>query len=150
MALFRDGAAFSGMAGLFAQNLDSTGTADGVDKFTNPNVAGKVDRVAIKVAPTLREITIGAGGVANIASYVPWFDPTDPLARYFINAWDNADPATYLQGYWHGHASEPKPFGVIESADPPLLEFDRNATEVRLKNTTGATHTYSLVVERIG
>lgn len=150
MALFRSGDDFSGVAGLFARNAASTGTADDIDKYTNANVGGKIDRVAIKVAPTLREITIGAGGVANIASYFPWFDASDPLAEYFVHAWDNADKTTFLQGYWHGHDSAPLPYGVIESADPAKLEFDLIGTEVRFKNATGGAKTYSAVVERIG
>lgn len=148
LALFRSGDAFSGKAGLFARNSASTGTADGVDKFTNPNVGGKIDRVAIKVAPTLREITIGAGGVANIQSYVDWFNGADPLASYEVLAWVNADPSIRLRGLIHGHASlahaEP---GFIQTGN---LVIDINGTDVRLKNNGGSSVTCSLVVERKG
>ena len=148
MALFRSGDAFSGLAGLFARNSASTGTADGVDKFTNPNVGGKVDRVAIKVAPTLREITIGEGGVANIASYVDWFDASDPEAEYEALAWVNADPSISLHGFIHGHAS-------LAYAQPGFrqtgaLVIDISGTDVRLKNKAGSSVTCSLVVERKG
>jgi hypothetical protein len=151
VALGRSGAGFNGIGGLFAQNDASTGTDDNVDKFTNPNSGqGKVDRVPIKVSPTLRGNTIGAGGVLSIASVIPWFDASDPTAEYFINAWDEADAQTRLQSYWMGHATTPQPFLVHESAEPALLEFDLIGTDVRIKNTTGGSRTYSLVVERIG
>lgn len=147
----RSGASYSGLGGLFLQNNAATGTADSVDKFINPNASGgRSERPPIKAQPTLREITIGAGGVASINAYAPWFNPADPLADYFVTAWDNANFDVTLSGWWKGHATDPKPRLIQEHADPPELKFDLTSGDVRIVNTTGATKTISAVVERVG
>ena len=145
IALQRVGNAFTRLGGLFAQNHASTGTADNIDKFVNPNTGqGRVDRVPLKVVPTSRGNTIGAGGVLDI------LDASDPLGQWFITAWRETVSATRLQGAVLGDAADPKIFGVIESEAPPNLEFQLSGTTVRLRNASGTQGNFSYTIERVG
>lgn len=146
--LGRNGASYTGLAGLIAHNSGLSGTADNIDKFNNPNSGGgRQFRVPMKVTPTIREITIGAGGVANIASYAPWLDLTIPDAEYLIGAGKVGDLDARLRGYWRGHATAPEPDWISQSVNG-LLAFDLDGTDLRLKNKSGASGSYWLTVER--
>lgn len=148
MALFRSGNFFTGLAGLFAQNHNSVGSADGIDKFINPNTGqGRVDRVPIKVGPTYRDNTIGAGGVFDIPTAI--LNASEPNAEWIVTAWKQGDPATRLKFWVHGHASDPLIFDIEYSAIPPLLKPALSGTTIRLNNASGASGQYAYTVERV-
>ena len=136
---------FNGAAGLMVQDDTQTQAVDNVDFFVNPNnPQGRVSRVGLKVAPTIRGLTLGAGGA------LPIHDASDPQGKWFISAWKEGDPSVNLSGWVYGHAADPLVDKIDESADPPLLSFDTSGTEIQLRNNDVASAQFSYTVERVG
>ena len=132
------GSVFDGLAGFFAINQASVGVADGIDKFTHPSSAGFADRVAMKVAPTLRSINVPAGNVYQFLN-----------AAAADSAWDFAihrddDPNTSLYGTVYGGATNQQ----IVYDRLGLVSIANAGAGIQFRNDDSVARDFSITVER--
>lgn len=131
-----------GLAGAFVQDDAASGTIDNVDIASNPNASGgRMKRAGLKVAPTSRGNTIGAGGVLDILT------ANIPGGEWDIVAWQDNDASNVLRGAVQGHATDPIIYGRIVRGG---LDFALNGATIRLRNTLGVAAAFSYVIERRG